>query len=39
VGESTYTTSLNIAAGDRLSVYVTTTGSGWTDVSVQVDCF
>jgi hypothetical protein len=39
VGESTYTTSLNMAAGDRLSVYVTTTGSGWTDVSVQVDCF
>jgi hypothetical protein len=39
VGASIYTTSLNLAAGDRLSVYVTTTGSGWTDVSVQVDCF
>ena len=36
---SRYTTSLNFAAGDRLSVYVSTASSDWHDVSVQLDCF
>ena len=36
---STYTSTLNFAAGDRLSVYVSTGNASWVDVSIQVDCF
>jgi hypothetical protein len=34
-----YNTSVNFAAGDLLSVYLSTGGNALTDVSVQLDCF
>jgi hypothetical protein len=36
---SYYNTSVNFAAGDLLSVYLSSGGGALSDVSVQVDCF
>jgi hypothetical protein len=36
---SYYNSSVNFAAGDLLSVYLSTTSNVLTDVSIQIDCF